>query len=215
MIGMSGTSKDGSKHFYYICNEKRTNGDCDKKAIRRDYLEYQIAKAVKEYILQDDVIEWIINQVLSFQKADTRQQEISNMQLRQKEIKRAITNILTAIDQGIFTTSTKDHLLELESENAQLSAKITTAQEEAGKAVSREALLAYLEHFKTVDIENKNSQKELFDAFVKKIYLYDNHINIVFDLQNETTKNIDIDMDNIEKSLNENVRLSSTVGHQT
>ena len=214
MIGMSGTSKSGESHYYYICNEKRTKGTCEKKAIRRDFLENEIAKAIRQYILQPNVIEWIVQQVLDFQKNDARQAEISNMQKRQREVKKAIANVLLAIDQGIITASTKEHLQELESEQAMLNAQIIVAQAESGKAVTKEALIAYLEHFKAANVEDKDCQKELFDTFVKAVYLYDDHITLTFDINDGTTENVDINMDDIEKSLCDSVRLSSDVVHQ-
>ena len=214
MIGMSGTSKNGENYYYYICNEKRTNGTCDKKAVRRDFIENEITRAICQYILQPNVMEWIVEQVLSYQKKDLKQNEISNLSERQKEVKKAIANVLFAIDQGIITASTKEHLQELESERAKIEAQILIAQAEAGKAVTRESLLAYLEHFKTANVEDKDCQKELFDTFIKAVYLYDDHITLTFDMNDDKTEDVDINIDDIEQSLNENVRLSSTVGHQ-
>lgn len=214
MIGMSGTSKNGDSHYYYICNEKRTKGTCDKKAVRRDFLEFEIAKAIRHYILQPNVMEWIVQQVLDFQKGDARQTEIANLKERHKEVKKAIANVMIAIDQGIITASTKEHLQELESERAQLDARILVAQAESGKAVTRESLFAYLEHFRNADINDKDCQKELFDAFVRSVYLYDDHITLTFDIVNGTTEDIELSMDDVEKSLSENVRLNSIVGHQ-
>lgn len=215
MIGMSGTSKNGDSHYYYICNDKRTNGTCDKKAVRRDYLENVIAKAIREYILQPNVMEWIVQQVLDFQKGDVRQTEITNLQERHKEVKKAIANMMVAIDQGIITASTKEHLQELESERALLDARILVAQAEAGKAVTRESLLAYLEHFRVADADDKDCQKELFDAFVKSVYLYDDHITLTFDINDGSSENVEICMDDAEQSLHDDVRLNSVVGHQS
>jgi len=199
MIGMSGTSKTGDSHYYYICNEKRSKGNCDKKAVRRDFIESEVARAIREYILQPSVMEWIVSQVLDYQNSNEKQIEISNLQERQREVKKSIANVMLAIDQGIITASTKEHLQELESEKAQLEARILVAQGEAGKAVTRESLLAYLEHFKEANIENKDCQKELFDAFVKAVYLYDDHIKLTFDINDGETEDVKIMMEEVEE----------------
>ena len=199
MIGMSGTSKSGNSHYYYICNEKRSKGNCDKKAVRRDFIEKEVARAIREYILQPSVMEWIVDQVLEYQNSNEKQVEIANLQERQREVKKAIANVMLAIDQGIITASTKEHLQELESEKAQLEARVLVAQGEAGKAVTREALLAYLEHFRSANIENKDCQQELFDAFVKSVYLYDDHIKLTFDLNNGETEDYEIIMEEVEE----------------
>ena len=214
MTGMSGTSKSGDIHYYYICNEKRYKGTCNKKSIRRDFLENKIAMAIRDYILRPNVMEWIVQQVLDFQKSDVRQTEIVNLTERKKEVKKAIANVMIAIDQGIITASTKEHLQDLESERAQIDARLLVAQAEAGMAVTRESLLAYLEHFKASNVYDKECQRELFDTFVKAVYLYDDHITITFDINDGTTEDVEINMDDVEKSLCENVRLNSVVGHQ-
>ena len=214
MIGMAGTGKNGTVHHYYVCNEKRSGGACDKKAVRRDFLEKEIAKAIRRYVLQPNVMEWIVNQVLEYQKSDSRQIEISNLKKRQAEVKKSISNVLIAIDQGIITASTKEHLQELEAERAKLDAQILVAEGETGKAVTRESLLAYLEHFKAANVEDKNCQKELFDTFIKAVYLYDDRITITFDFTNDSSEKAEISIEDIEKALTENVRLRFNVGHQ-
>lgn len=214
MIGMSGTSRSGVSHYYYVCNEKRTGGACDKKAVRRDFIESEIAKAICNYILQPNIMDWIVQTVLNFQKNDPRQEEIANLRVRQKEVKKAIANVLLAIDQGIITASTKEHLQDLESERAQIESKILVADGEAGKAVTADAMLAYLEHFKYEDMNNKECQKELFDTFIRAVYLYDDHITITFDFNDAGTESVEVCIGEMEKNLSESVRLNSVVGHQ-
>ena len=75
-------------------------------------------------------------------------------------------------------------------------------------------MLAYLEHFRAANVEDKDCQKELFDTFVKAVYLYDDHITLTFDINDGTTEDVEISMDDVEQSLCENVRLNSVVGHQ-
>ncbi|MBR2382009.1 MAG: hypothetical protein IKA84_05940, partial [Clostridia bacterium] len=45
-------------------------------------------------------------------------------------------------------------------------------------------------------------------------YLYDDHITLTFDINDGTTEDVEISMDDVEQSLCENVRLNSVVGHQ-
>ncbi|MBQ2773195.1 MAG: hypothetical protein IJF45_02500, partial [Clostridia bacterium] len=46
------------------------------------------------------------------------------------------------------------------------------------------------------------------------VYLYDDHITLTFDINDGTTEDVEISMDDVEQSLCENVRLNSVVGHQ-
>ena len=49
----------------------------------------------------------------------------------------------------------------------------------------------------------------------RSVYLYDDHITLIFDINDGTTEDVEISMDEVEQSLCENVRLNSVVGHQT
>ena len=64
MTGISGTSKTGATHYYYICTKKRNQHSCDKVNVKRDAVEESVATAIKNYALQPDVIEWIADSTL-------------------------------------------------------------------------------------------------------------------------------------------------------
>ncbi len=219
MTGMSGISHTGASYAYYVCNEKRTGGKCDAKAIRRDRLEDNAALAVRDYILRPDVMEWIINQVISFQTGDPKRAELEEMKSRQRELKKSIANVLIAIDQGIITASTKEHLQDLESERATLDARIAVAQAEPSKKITRESLTKYLEHFRSIDLSSKDCQKELFDTFVKAIYIYDDRVKLVFDFNNgdpgnELFEDLDYKPDENGDEMRGKVRATLPVSHQ-
>ena len=214
MTGMCGTGKSGKVHHYYICNEKRNGGTCDKKAVRRDYIEKEVADAVCRYILQPDTMEWIVSEVLDFQKNDPTQIQIAEMQTKCKENNQAISNILLAIDRGLLSDALAKHLQELEIEKKELDEKISVLQAKTEKAVTKEALYAYLNHFKKANTNNKGCQKELFDTFVKAVYLYDSHFTIRFEFQEDGSEDFAITPEETEECLEKGVRETSNLCHQ-
>ena len=110
MVGISGTSKTGTLHYYYTCQKKRLEKACDKSNIRREDIERTVAQAIRDYALQDDVIEWIADSTVAYNK---RQEESTHASILEDELtenKRAIKNIMAAIEQGIITPTTKERL---------------------------------------------------------------------------------------------------------
>lgn len=90
-----------------------------------------------------------------------------------------IENILNAIQQGIFTQSTKQRLDELEE--ARSSLEVSIIQEEMQKPLlTKEQLLFWLHRFHALDVTNPAHRQRLIDSFVNAIYLYDDKIVLMF-----------------------------------
>ncbi|MBQ8207359.1 MAG: recombinase family protein [Clostridia bacterium] len=213
MIGMSGTSRSGTLHHYYVCNDKRSSGNCDKKNVRRDAIEKEIARGIKDYILQPNVISWMADTVMAYQKSREDEPDYKILKESLSDVKKSIKNIVSAIEQGIFTSSTKARLDELEAEQKDLTAKLAVMNNESFK-VTREQIVAYFESYKDGNIEDIDFQRMLFDTFVTKIFLFDDHVKIIFDIFGNGSKDVDIPLSDLDLPGYDSVRLRLNVGHQ-
>ncbi len=188
MTGFSGTGKSGKLHHYYSCHKKRTERNCQKTNVRRDDIELAIGQAIKDYALQSDVIEWIADSTVAYAKKLEEGETLSLLQERLSGIKKTIKNIMTAIEQGIFTDTTRERLLELEKEQAEVTKQISIEKNNI-ISVSRDDIIAGLSVFRDGDIHDKKYLTQLFDTFLIAVYLYDNEFKIVFTFsgKNKTT----------------------------
>ncbi len=183
MVGISGTGRHGEMHYYYTCNGKRVKNEpkCTKANVQRNFIEQAVASAIREYILQDDVMEWIADTVDDYQKNHKSNSEMSLLQNQLTDIQKSIKNLLNAIEQGIITPTTKQRMLELEDEQSKVEAKIVVLKSETIE-VSHDHVIGWLESFRSGDIGDKEFQRELFRSFLKAAYLYDDgRLKIVFD----------------------------------
>lgn len=179
MVGMLGTSKTSTKHYYYDCQTKRREKTCRKKAVRRDQIEQKIAEATKHYIMQDDVIQWLVDGYDNFLKLNRKDSLLMAAEEELAGVKSAIKNVMTAIEQGIITPSTKERLMELENERRRLEA--TVAVERAALVdIPKGKIQFWLESFRDGDVTDKRYQAKLIDSFVQAVYLYDHEMRIVF-----------------------------------
>jgi len=195
MTGVSGTGKSGSVHYYYVCNEKKKHA-CNKKNVRRDETELLIATAIRDYILKPDTINWIADKTIEYNRKKEEANEIQLLKDELKQTQSGIRNLLSAMEQGIITESTKARLIELESQQAQLNIKIKAAASDI-IMVDRDTLIAGLEMYKDGDIHYKKYQATLFDMFLKQVYLYDDKMKIVFAFNN-TGETLDIPVGDID-----------------
>ena len=179
MVGVSGTGNGGKLHYYYQCQKRRTEKTCKKEHVRRDWIERLIAEYTQAYILRDDVIEWIADNAVSFQAKARRMSNAESIENELAENRRATKNIMTAIEQGIFTETTKERLLELESNIKDLERSLLLIKA-AGAPVEKSRIAFSLEQFRNGDIESKDYQRLLIETFVKAVYLWDDKIKIEY-----------------------------------
>jgi len=179
MTGISGTGKNGSLHFYYTCQKRRFEKACDKQNVRRDDIEYQVAKAIMDYALQDETIEWIADQTVAYNERKEAESHLSVLEEQLAGTKQSIKNMIKAIEQGIILESTKERLQELELEKGKIEGQIAAARADI-VTVSREEIVQGLSMFKNGDVSDKKTQARLFDTFLISAHVYDNDLKIVF-----------------------------------
>ena len=200
MTGLSGTARNGDLKFYYVCQSKRRHHSCDKENVQRDYIEKVVAKTVREYIMNDDILEWIADLACEYSKASVQNSDLSLLYAEQSNIEKSINNILKAIEAGIFTETTAGRLKELEAEQKKIKGKIVDAKEEVVE-LSRDDILAGLIMFRDGDFEDQRFLIQLFDTFLKAVYIYDDNLKIVFSFSGDkNTVSIPLNADTMENA---------------
>lgn len=197
MSGVSGTSKTGELHHYYICQKRRKEHTCGKANVRRDMIETAVARAIQSYALQPEILEWIADKTVAHFEKKLEEAQVSILEDQLRETKKSIANIMKAIEAGIFTSTTKDRLLALEKEQTDLEHKITAARAEVIE-VDRETIIEGLGMFRDGNPEDKKYQAALFDTFLLAVYVYDDKLKIVFSFtgdRNRLTVPFDFDVD--------------------
>ncbi|MDF2984937.1 MAG: Site-specific recombinase, invertase Pin s [Eubacterium sp.] len=205
IVGVSGTGKSGNLHHYYACMGKRLGKVCKKSPVRRDWIEQEVAKAIKQYIIRDDVLNWIADTVTEYGRKNKDNSQTSLLENQLAENKKATKNLLSAIEQGIVTETTKSRLLELEAEQSKIIGLLAIEKSEIPE-IKREHIVAWLESFKDGDIEDKKFQSKLFDTFLTAVYIYDNDLRIVF---NFTGKKNTIEIP-LKAEIIDNIKISGT-----
>ena len=177
MVGISGTGKSGTKHYYYTCNKLRTGAGCKKKNVRRDWVERYVAEKTQSLIMDADIIEWIAESFVRFKAEASSDSELEILESELAENKKSAKNIVTAIEKGIITASTKDRLMELELDIESLERAILITKG-MKQPLEKDEIIFLLEKMKVGDPKSKAYQKMLIDTFIKAVYLIDDNIRI-------------------------------------
>lgn len=188
MVGVSGTSRTGKKHYYYYCQEARAKKGCKKKPISRDYIEDLLIQLTVDYIIQPERIVQIAHQLyISQENPEEREKEISYYKKRLAENKKAINNILNAIETGLGTTSLLERLQALESEQTAIESEIAYCKTKSFAHSEMEMVYYLREYIQETDEPWEEYRRKILKNFIHKVFLYDDKLTIIYKVLGEAT----------------------------
>lgn len=194
MAGESGTSRNGTMHCYYKCAHAKRGHSCDKKSVKKDWIEDFVVMYTVKVVLTDEMIKRMADAVMELQKADNAVLPALERQL--KDIEKNIKNIIDAIQEGMYNSSMKGRMDELEA--AKESVEVSIAQERMVKPkLTHEQVVYWISRFKDGDLNDVSVRKKLIDAFVNAVYLYDDRIVLTYNYKDGTRT---ISLEEVEKT---------------
>jgi DNA invertase Pin-like site-specific DNA recombinase/TolA-binding protein len=183
MAGESGRGRSGEVFRYYKCaNAKRGRG-CKRKPIRKKLIEDFVIDEIKRFLDDDAMIEDIANELMAAQEADNTVIPFLEKQLVDTD--KAIVHMLDAIQQGIFTPSTKQRLEELEQRKESIEVNIANEGIRRNR-LTKKQILFWLSRFRSMDMESHEQRQQLIDTFVNAIFVYDDEIVFTFNHKDNT-----------------------------
>ena len=175
MVGESGTSRNGTVYHYYKCAKAKKNLGCRKKPIKKEYIEDAVISVVRQKLYDDVFINDIVRGFMEFQKSENT--VIPHLRQRLGEVNKSIDNLVSAIEQGIITESTKSRLEELEMNRKEIEAEI--AKESICRPfLTEEEVRFWFERLRMIDITEHSQRKRLIDTFVNSVFVFDDRLLI-------------------------------------
>ena len=186
MVGLSGRGHLGSNYFYYACQTRRIQKTCDRKNVKKDWIEEQVTRAVLHYVLNDETVEWIANTLVEVAKKRNAESKLAEYEKRLNENKKQIMNILRAVEMGIVTDEFKERVEELNEEKKQLTGLIEI-ERATSYAIDKYRVITYLESVRKGDPKDKKFQRQIINDFVRAVYLYDDYFKLSIDFTGKNT----------------------------
>lgn len=179
MVGDSGTSKTGVRHHYYSCYHRKHDKACTKKAVQKDLLEDTVVSFVLDHVLSEPEIGRIADAVLTLQAEELKSSPLSALEAEHREVVKKIDNINNAIAAGIWNSSTAVKLKELEDAAENLRVSIETFRYSQAQLVDRDRVLFFLHRFTSGDRNDPLLRRTIIETFINSVYVYDDHLRIV------------------------------------
>ena len=169
----AGTTTDGTILRYYRCPYSKKDVNCRNKSVRKEVLEDIVTNVLAEELTKPDNLKFLTDKV--FELYCKSVDDADDLHRYEKELAvtdKAIKNILSAIEEGIFTPSTKQRLNELEEKKARIEQAVTVESAKEKNLLTK----ADIEHYITAAV--KLSAKQMVELLVERIDVYTDKICI-------------------------------------
>ena len=120
---------------------------------------------------------------MKIQSEDNKEIPLYEKQLT--AVQKSIDNVLNAIQQGVFTESTKQRLEQLEDEKKTLETLIAT-EKLRKKILEPDKIRNWFYKLRALHMDKIEHRRILVDTFVNKIFLYDDKIVFTFNYKSDT-----------------------------
>lgn len=173
--GDSSTARNGKLRFYYKCAGRKKYKDCNLRVFRQNELDEFVAHITYEIVCNDDNMKLLIDKIDEFQNEHKKTDGIINLlNKRLHDTEKALSNITSAIEQGIITKTTKERLTVLENEKEDIETKIALEEMRQQKKLSRQEIERFLK--KGV----QDSPQLFLQHIIDKVIVYDDKIEIYY-----------------------------------
>lgn len=183
MTGISGTSKTGKLHTYYICNNARKK-TCDKKNLKKDYIEDLVTEEARKQ-LTDENIKKIAVEVVALCEREKDNANLRRLEKRLKENEKGRANLFDALrlcDIDSVKKSIFEEIAKMDKQHADIESQIALEKVQQITLTAPE-IKFFLAQLKKGNINDKKYRKTLINVFVNSIYLYDDKATIIFNLE--------------------------------
>ena len=216
----AGTTTDGTILRYYRCPYSKKDVNCCNKSVRKEVLEEIVTNVLAEELTKPDNLKILTDKVFElYCKSVDDADDLHHYEKELAATDRAIKNILSAIEEGIFTPSTKQRLTELEEKKVRIEQAIIIENAKEKSLLTKEDIERYI-----CDAV-KLTAKQMIEFLVERIEVYTDKICIKlkytdtpiepptdfsdYDFPNDPTP-LDIPADSTEKFSNK-----TSLGKQT
>ena len=172
----SGTSKSGKVIRYYKCGTKKKDTRlCRKAPIRKEIFEQLIVDTTVKVLDNPETLDLITAKIFEAHEQHLEDTSVLNiLEAERNNIRKALDNMLNAVEMGIITSSTKQRIEELEVQLEAAESKVLVEKSKSKVQLTPNDIKKFI---------NKALKKEpliMIRLLVDKIVLYDDKVEVYY-----------------------------------
>lgn len=187
MYGECGTSRNGVRHNYYSCYNRKKFHTCDKKPVRQADIESLVLNHIYTMLHDREVMDYIVENTWQYylDQSNEEEEELNNLTKQLEQVEKALTNTLRAMDMGLDTPTVVAHVKDLEKQKAELESAIAEIELAPGFRLQKSYLAFSLAQYRDADYSDPEMQKKLIYTFINAVFVYDDYIKVVVNISGE------------------------------
>lgn len=170
----TGTARNGEIKRYYKClGRKVYHNGCEQMIHSKEALEEAIVSAIIREFSKPQTINGIVKNLLKAQdKYCAENPRLNTIKREKSKIDKALENLMSAIEQGIVSKTTKKRLHELEEQQEALERELLIEKSKTAVKVPESIIREYYEEALRLEATM------IVSLFIKEIVLYNDRIEI-------------------------------------
>lgn len=188
MVGVSGTSRNGKLHCYYGCKGSWKH-KCTRKNILKDYIENLVIEQARK-ILTKENIDIIANEIVEYSKKQEDKGNLKRLQkllIKKEKEKSNLLDSLKKCNVDIVKDTIFEEIQKVEQERIETQNQIIE-EENSYIKLTMVQIRAFLNLMKKGSITDVKYRQMLINVLVYKIYVYDDSLTIMFNIQNKMSE---------------------------
>ena len=176
-----GSSRDKQIYRYYRCFSGRRIIGCKNKAFRKETIEKLVVDTLIQQTTSEKNLKFLTERILTKLQEDSS--EATNLKMLEKALLRtnkSLSNLLTAIENGIFSDTTKERLTELESQKKELTEKILVERNKERTVPTADEIKNYFKY------AAQQTPRNLVELLINKIIVYNDKIELFLKYTDDT-----------------------------
>ena len=211
MQGDSGTGRN-KMYYYYTCGNKKEKKGCIKETISKNWLEDLLVDVTIKYVFNEQNFVNILAEIKKvYKKYEQKSTELDDLKKQKAKLIKQQRNVIEVIKDGQHNKTLYKELDNLEAEIEIIDSNITKAEYLSKNQLTFDKIEFML--CKLKDMKNKEKQKKIIlDSFINYIILWDDKIEIHYNLSKNNTQIIKLKEKKDSSSGNNNGSKNSSTG---
>lgn len=192
MVGICGTSKNGVVHNYYSCNGKRKH-ICKRKNVRKEFIENLVVEYARNILTEENInkIAKTTMELINKEKDNSTLKYLERNLKEQEKQKENLINSLKVCNIDSVRQSIFEEMEKIENEIKDIKNEILL-ENSKNIQLTESQIKFFLTEIKCGDINNIKYRKMLINVLINKVYLYNDNLTIILNIENKKNSTVKI-----------------------
>ena len=185
MVGESGRGKNGDTYYYYACANRKKRHTCKKKNEKKDFIEWYVVEQTVQYVLTPQHIENVAKAIVAQYDNEFSGSKIDECEKQIRQLDRELNKLVDALIDAPKAAHKRiyEKMESLEAQKAAAESDLIKLRIASDIRLTENEVRAWLKKFCTGDLFDPEFRRNIIDAFINCIYLYDDRVIIFYNIK--------------------------------